>query len=181
MNRPERGATLSIGARSIIVTGRVQGVGFRPFVFRMAERFNLGGWVRNGSGKVHIHVEGAHDDLMRFEASLVADAPPLARPRLAESREANLKGVCGFEILASEGGENADIHLPPDLFCCEACVAEMEAPSERRYRYPFTNCTQCGPRYTIIEALPYDRPNTSMAGFAKAGRLSVPVTFRLRR
>ncbi len=96
-----------------------------------------------------------------------AQAPPLARPHLESiGARPRSRGWRNFEILASEAAEGADIHLPPDLFCCEECLAEMATPGERRHRYPFTNCTQCGPRYTIISALPYDRPATSMAGFA---------------
>lgn len=152
-------------ARLIEVSGRVQGVGFRPFVYRIAEAFNLTGRVRNGAGRVLIHAEGSAADIVAFERALLADAPPLARPHLEASREANVEGAHDFRIEPSKDAETADIHLPPDLFCCDDCLTEMLSPAERRHRYPFTNCTQCGPRYTIIEALPYDRPNTSMAGF----------------
>lgn len=156
----------TITAREITVAGRVQGVGFRPFVYRVAARLGLGGSVANRSGLVVIHAEGAADALAEFEAALIAEAPPLARPRLASSVGCAASGARGFRIEESGTSETADIHLPPDLFCCPDCLAEMQTPSERRYRYPFTNCTQCGPRYTIIRALPYDRGNTSMAGFA---------------
>ena len=157
-------------ARRIVVGGRVQGVGFRPFAYRLACALDLAGWVRNGAGQVVIHVEGAAADVGRFEARLISDAPPLARPRLASAAAADVEGACDFLILASEEAQDADVHLPPDLFCCDLCAEELRNPSERRYRYPFTNCTQCGPRYTIIEALPYDRSNTSMAGFALCPR-----------
>ena len=156
----------ALAARRIEVSGRVQGVGFRPFVYRIARACHVNGWVRNGSGRVLIHVEGRPADLARFESRLSAQAPPLARPRLETSADVAPAGMRDFRILASEEAETADIHLPPDLFCCDDCLAEMQTPAARRYRYPFTNCTQCGPRYTIIETLPYDRPNTSMAGFA---------------
>ncbi|MDE2349570.1 MAG: acylphosphatase, partial [Gammaproteobacteria bacterium] len=157
-------------ARRIVVGGQVQGVGFRPFAYRLARSLDLAGWVRNGAGQVIIHVEGAPADLLRFESLLIDDAPPLARPRLADAREADVEGAHEFLILASDCAEGSDVHVPPDLYCCDLCAAELRDPSARRYRYPFTNCTQCGPRYTIIAALPYDRANTSMAGFALCPR-----------
>jgi hydrogenase maturation protein HypF len=152
------------------ISGRVQGVGFRPFVYRMAHGFHLNGWVRNGSGRVLIHIEGRREDIARFEKVLIADAPPLARPHLEASHEVIAEGATDFQILASEAAEQPDVHLPPDLFCCDDCVRELQDTSERRFRYAFTNCTQCGPRYTIIAELPYDRPKTSMAGFALCPR-----------
>ncbi len=104
--------------------------------------------------------------------ALTDEAPPLARPHLESARSGRARSRArDFRILASDAGGHADIHLPPDLFCCDDCLAELQSPAERRYRYPFTNCTQCGPRYTIIAALPYDRPNTTMAGFRSLPRL----------
>lgn len=152
-------------ARRIVLAGRVQGVGFRPFIHRLAARFDLSGRVWNGAGKVTIHVEGAAERLTGFEMALIEEAPSLARPRIAAIEEVAIEGACGFRIVASAADEAPEVHLPPDLFCCEDCLSELNSPTERRYRYPFTNCTQCGPRYTIISALPYDRPNTSMAKF----------------
>ncbi|MGB5559885.1 MAG: acylphosphatase, partial [Paracoccaceae bacterium] len=167
LNAHDADAGSALKARDIVVTGRVQGVGFRPFVYRLAHRFGLTGGVSNVAGQVVIHVEGADDDIARFETALTCDAPPLARPLLASSAWGVVCGSGAFVINASASPVgNPDVHLPPDLFCCADCVAEMQTPSERRYRYPFTNCTQCGPRYTIIRALPYDRSATSMAGFA---------------
>lgn len=155
----------ALSARRFVVGGRVQGVGFRPFVYRIARETALNGWVRNDAGRVIIHVEGGPTNIARFETALTAEAPPLARPHLVASEPATLEDATDFRILASDTAERADVHLPADLFCCDDCVEELQSPSTRRFRYPFTNCTQCGPRYTIIEALPYDRPNTSMAGF----------------
>lgn len=152
-------------ARRITVSGRVQGVGYRPFVYRRAVELGLTGWVLNGSGQVTIHVEGASSAIARFETDLVEKAPPLARPRLAESIADRIEPFSAFEIRQSAADARPDIHLPPDLFCCDDCLAEMRDPSERRFGYAFTNCTQCGPRYTIIERMPYDRPHTSMADF----------------
>lgn len=156
----------ALQARRLVLTGRVQGVGFRPFVYRFAQQFRLKGWVRNSAGRVLIHVEGSAADLDTFAKSLTADPPPLAKPRVATLDDAAFEGYADFRILASAAAGPADIHLPPDLFCCDDCLAELLSPSERRHRYPFTNCTQCGPRYTIIASLPYDRAATSMAGFA---------------
>ena len=149
----------------MVLAGRVQGVGFRPFVLRQAASHGLRGWVRNGAGRVEIHAEGLEAALAGFEAALIAEAPPLSRPCLAQSRTVPEEGFGAFAIIESEAGGIPDNHLPPDLFCCDDCLAELGDPAARRYRYAFTNCTQCGPRYTIISALPYDRPLTSMAGF----------------
>ncbi len=152
-------------ARRIVVTGRVQGVGFRPFVYNKAHELGITGTVLNGSGKVFIHAEGPAASLDQLERALTKDAPPLARPHLAESNPDILTGATSFRILASSSTGEAEIHVPPDLYTCDDCVQELTDPAERRHAYPFINCTQCGPRYTIITAMPYDRPNTSMAGF----------------
>jgi hydrogenase maturation protein HypF len=167
MNRHQRDidSAAITAARRIVVSGRVQGVGFRPFIYRIARAFDLSGWVRNGPGRVVIHVEGKPAHIVQFENAVTTQAPPLARPHLAASAAASVVGAGDFRIIASDTAEHADVHLPADLFCCDDCVEELQDPSARRFRYPFLNCTQCGPRYTIIKALPYDRPNTSMAGF----------------
>ncbi len=157
-------------ARQIVIGGRVQGVGFRPFVYRMAARFGLSGRVRNGPGQVVIHVEGDAQAIIDFQRALISTAPPLAEPYLKSTTEAVVEDTHGFRIEASEDVAAADVHLPPDMFCCADCLAEMRDPAERRFGYAFTNCTQCGPRYTIIKALPYDRPSTSMAGFTLCPR-----------
>jgi len=165
-NLSEPAAEPAVAAREITVFGRVQGVGFRPFVYRIAHRLGVRGSVVNRAGTVLIHVEGPADAIARFEAALIAEAPPLARPHLASSQDCASQGAEAFSIRHSEASGGGDIHLPPDLFCCPDCIAELQSPEERRHRYPFTNCTQCGPRYTIIRSLPYDRANTAMAGFA---------------
>ncbi len=157
-------------ARQIVIGGRVQGVGFRPFVYRMAARYGLSGRVQNGPGQVVIHVEGDAQAITDFERALVNAAPPLAEPHLKSATATAVEDAHGFHIDASEEGAAADVHLPPDMFCCADCLAEMRDPAERRFGYAFTNCTQCGPRYTIIKALPYDRPKTSMAGFTLCPR-----------
>lgn len=151
-------------ARRITVSGRVQGVGFRPFVYRLAQEMNIKGWVLNSAGRVIIHAEG--QSLAAFARRLVSDAPPLARPVLETSTATEPERHAHFEIHHSETLGEADVHVPPDLFCCDDCLKELDDPTERRHAYAFTNCTQCGPRYTIIASLPYDRPNTAMAGFS---------------
>lgn len=153
-------------ARRWTVEGRVQGVGFRPFVYRLAHAHGLDGWVQNSGGVVHIHGEGSARALAGFEQDLIARAPPLARPRLAAAQPAACEdAAAGFRIIGSAAEASARIHVPPDQFACDDCLAEMRDPQARRHRYPFINCTQCGPRYTIIRAMPYDRPNTTMADF----------------
>lgn len=152
-------------ARCWTLTGQVQGVGFRPFVYRLAHELGLAGWVRNRLGEVEILAEGDAAALDRFAQALIAEAPPLARPGIAGVRTLAPSGLSGFEIRASAATEKPRIHVPPDYFACPDCLREVDDPDDRRHGYPFTNCTQCGPRYTLIERLPYDRPNTSMAGF----------------
>lgn len=149
----------------IVITGRVQGVGFRPFVSRLAHEFGLAGWVLNRSGQVEIWVEGSCEALTVFKSALLNRAPPLAQPECPQISSVVPLGLSGFTIEASEAGDNTDAHIPPDHFVCNDCLAEMQNLAERRYRYPFINCTQCGPRYTLIDCLPYDRPNTAMADF----------------
>lgn len=147
--------------------GVVQGVGFRPFVHRLAYDVGVGGQVCNAAGTVLIEVEGEGAALDAFAQRLLVEAPPLSRPELRGSvREAVAVARGGFAILESQSGHEADIHLPPDTHLCNDCRRELFDPADRRYRYPFINCTQCGPRYTLIAALPYDRARTTMRDFA---------------
>lgn len=152
-------------ARRWLVTGRVQGVGFRPFVFRLAQRFGLPGRVQNLAGQVLIEAEGETAVLDAFGAALLSDAPPLAQAEMIRAERIAYRRLEHFEIMPSATAA-AQIHMPPDYFMCADCRREMQTTHERRYRYPFINCTQCGPRYTLITQLPYDRANTTMAGFA---------------
>jgi hydrogenase maturation protein HypF len=147
------------------VAGRVQGVGFRPFVYRLARQHGLTGWVQNCVGEVEIHTQGDSASQDSFGAELIAAPPPLAQPHLVTVEQVSAKLFDDFSIRASDSGGHVRIYVPPDFFACEDCLAELNDPADRRYRYPFINCTQCGPRYTLIRALPYDRPNTSMANF----------------
>lgn len=153
-------------ARFITISGRVQGVGFRPFVYRLAHRHGITGWVRNANGAVEIHAEGQPAQLQRFSDALLNDAPPLSAPARLSSENCPPEAAHAFSILDSQSRNAADIHVPADGFVCADCLAELHDPANRRHRYPFINCTQCGPRYTLITALPYDRPNTSMRDFA---------------
>lgn len=152
-------------ARLLTVSGRVQGVGFRPFVNRLALKLGLSGWVRNVTGQVEIFVQGKEEALVHFQRLLIDEAPPLARPQGLAIQPAAVQTIAGFRILHSEARGEARNHIPPDYYICNDCLDEMQDPAQRRYRYPFINCTQCGPRYTLIDRLPYDRPNTSMAAF----------------
>ncbi len=154
-----------VTARRIRVQGRVQGVGFRPFVYRLALRYGLHGHVQNQLGEVEILAAGSPHALERFLSDLVDCAPPLSAPQLADVVEVAPPPADRFEIIDSRANADAQVFVPPDYFMCDDCRRELEDPTDRRFAYPFINCTQCGPRYTLIEALPYDRPNTSMAGF----------------
>jgi hydrogenase maturation protein HypF len=152
-------------AARLDVTGVVQGVGFRPFVHRLAERHGLAGWVRNAAGAVQIELEGSDAGIAEFLVALRRDAPPLARIEQLTMARIAPAGRVGFTIRASS--QEADRRLPvsPDVALCAACQAELFDPANRRYRYPFITCTDCGPRYTVIDAMPYDRERTSMRVF----------------
>ncbi|MEE4639988.1 MAG: carbamoyltransferase HypF [Wenzhouxiangella sp.] len=155
----------TLPVRRVTVAGRVQGVGFRPFVYRLAHELNLTGWVYNASGVVEVAIQGPADQLDAFARDVIGRAPPLARPELLRNEPADWEDFQAFEIRASQSAAEPEIHVPPDQFMCDDCLAEVSDTAERRYRYPFINCTQCGPRYTIIRALPYDRPNTTLRDF----------------
>jgi len=149
----------------ISVWGVVQGVGFRPFVYRLAREHNLKGWVRNTSGNVEIEVEGAEESLENFLGDLEAKAPPMARIEKVEATFYPPRGYTQFEICESLSQEGKYQLVSPDIATCEDCKRELFCPTDRRFRYPFTNCTNCGPRFTIIEDIPYDRPKTTMRKF----------------
>jgi len=152
-------------ARRVSVRGVVQGVGFRPFVWRLAERHGLTGWVRNADGVVEIHLEGSPGSLDAFVTELGDAPPPLAVVEDVSWRPEDVHGFPGFDVDVSVEGAAGDRLVPPDAATCDACLRELLDPDDRRYRYPFINCTDCGPRFTIIEALPYDRARTSMRNF----------------
>ena len=147
------------------VRGVVQGVGFRPFVYRLAQQYDLKGWVRNTSGNVEIEVEGNEEALNKFLSELKFKAPPMSRIEAIEVSFQPPKGFTKFKICESLSQEGRYQLISPDIATCEDCKREIFCPTDRRFRYPFTNCTNCGPRFTIIEDIPYDRPKTTMRKF----------------
>lgn len=148
------------------ISGAVQGVGFRPFVYRLAVELALCGWVINDTRGVFIEVEGDRTRLQEFLHRLSAETPPNARITQIVHDWLPPTGDNTFEIRHSDSAGARQVIILPDLATCPDCLAELFDPANRRHRYPFTNCTNCGPRFTIVEALPYDRPNTTMRGFA---------------
>lgn len=151
--------------RRFLIEGIVQGVGFRPFVHRQAARLGLNGWARNTAAGLELELEGSAPALDDFLHTLRTAPPPLAVIEEIRTEELAPTGETGFAILPSRQGAAATL-ISPDLAPCGACLAEMNDPQGRRYRYPFINCTDCGPRFSIIRRLPYDRPATTMASFA---------------
>ncbi|MHB9149622.1 MAG: carbamoyltransferase HypF [Thermoleophilia bacterium] len=147
------------------VTGAVQGVGFRPFVHALATSLSLAGRVRNDPFGVEIVVEGPPATLEAFVRRLVDDAPPLSLVEAVTAEKIEPAGMTGFSIAQSSGGAHSDTYVTADAATCPDCLRELFDPCNRRYRYPFINCTACGPRYTITRAIPYDRPSTTMASF----------------
>ncbi len=155
---------MAIGRR-LHITGVVQGVGFRPHVFALAARHGLAGWVRNSSSGVDIHVEGPEQGVEAFVNDLRAGGPPLARVDRVTVAECPTEALAQFTILSSVEEAGAYLPVSPDMATCPDCLREMRDPADRRYRYPFINCTNCGPRFTILRDIPYDRPLTTMASF----------------
>ncbi len=151
--------------RRFDVTGVVQGVGFRPFVHRLAVELGLSGFVGNDASAVFVEVEGRGTTVAEFARRLVADAPPLALVTGVSAAAVPVTYEPGFRIVPSLNGDGARTLVPADVATCAACLAELFDPEDRRYRHPFITCTDCGPRFTIIRDLPYDRPATTMAGF----------------
>src|SRR5579862_3967502 len=152
--------------KSIRVRGVVQGVGLRPFVSRLASNAGLAGLVRNDVEGVWIEVEGAPAAIDGFERALVRGAPPLARIDAVEVFAAAPRGDASFRIEAGDVTERrAQAIVPADAAVCAACVAEMRDPTNRRHLYPFMNCTDCGPRFTIVRDVPYERAATTMDAF----------------
>ncbi len=149
----------------IFVRGAVQGVGFRPFIFRLARDLDLKGWVSNSPQGVTIEVEGLPEPLRSFILRIENEKPPMASIHSMESAYFDALGFAEFAIRKSETNGQKTAIVLPDIATCPDCLAEVLDPRNRRYLYPFTNCTNCGPRYSIIDSLPYDRPNTTMRGF----------------
>jgi hydrogenase maturation protein HypF len=157
--------------RAVInVRGVVQGVGFRPFVYRLAAAHHLSGWVRNTSGKVEIEVEGDKTAIQQFLDELATHSPPMAHIEDIQTKFSSPQGYTDFRIQDSVSNTNQYQLVSPDIATCDECREEIFNPSNRRFHYAFTNCTNCGPRFTIIEDIPYDRPNTTMREFKMCPR-----------
>lgn len=149
----------------IDASGLVQGVGFRPFVYRLATRSKLTGWVRNTAGGAEIEVEGPRERIDGFLRALRDELPSIARIDQLTSLQIDLSGDIDFGVLESDAAGKRSASVLPDIATCHDCLTELFDPANRRYRYPFTNCTNCGPRYSIMEAIPYDRESTTMKSF----------------
>ena len=156
--------------RRIAIRGTVQGVGFRPWVYRVAREAHVSGRVRNDTGGVTIEAFGAAEDVRRFVDGLTAAAPAAAVIDELRTEAIPYEAARGFSIVASEASDAVRVSIPPDLPVCPQCLAEIGDSADRRFHYPFTNCTGCGPRFTIATATPYDRPNTTMAAFRMCPR-----------
>src|SRR5579863_6818144 len=151
--------------RQIEVSGIVQGVGFRPYIFRLASSRRLNGTICNTSAGVTIEVQGPAETVRDFVEHLPAEAPPLARITGFAIHELPCNGDRDFRIVHSKDGEEVHTLISPDVAICPDCLRELFDPRDRRHGYPFINCTNCGPRFTIVRDIPYDRPRTSMAAF----------------
>src|SRR6266699_2076444 len=161
---------VSLGQRTlqrwhIIVSGMVQGVGFRPFVYSQALRWGLTGFVLNNSLGVTIEVEGTIQALEDFQRALYEETPPLARIVSLTVESVPVRHETSFVILQSEAGPERRALISSDTAICDDCLRELFDPADRRYRYPFINCTNCGPRFTIVQDVPYDREKTTMQVF----------------
>jgi len=167
--RPAGASPGEVAVRAVEVTveGVVQGVGFRPFVHRLALRHHIAGWVRNEAGAVRVVAQGTPAEVGAFLAELRGDIPPLARIRSFEVRDVPPRALEGFRVLRSRTSPVGRLPVSPDVAVCPACAAEMGDPTNRRYRYPFITCTDCGPRFTVIESMPYDRERSTMRAFAQ--------------
>jgi hydrogenase maturation protein HypF len=152
-------------AKRLKVNGIVQGVGFRPFIFQLAGQYGLKGEVANTSSGVSIHIEGLAEQIASFESDLSAKSPPLSYVVEINGQTDIVRNYAGFTIAKSKGEDKTSTLISPDVSVCGDCLAELLDPDDRRHHYPFINCTNCGPRYTIIDDIPYDRPKTSMRHF----------------
>ncbi len=157
-------------ARRLEASGIVQGVGFRPFVYQLAKKYHLKGDVANTSSGVTIYVEGALSNIESFSRDLAQKNPPLSCITKISVHPEAVKNTNGFTIAKSKNSTGKSALISPDVSVCDDCLRELFDPADRRYQYPFINCTNCGPRYTIIDDIPYDRPKTSMKHFKMCKR-----------
>ncbi|MCK5794827.1 MAG: acylphosphatase, partial [Anaerolineales bacterium] len=155
-----------LSAYRILINGIVQGVGFRPFIYNLAIRYDLKGWVKNTSEGVVIEVSGSKSELDSFLSCIISEAPPLSKIDSLRYESIPSDGYAAFHIQHSQVIEGGFQPISPDVSICDDCLRELFTPEDFRYRYPFINCTNCGPRFTIIKDIPYDRPKTSMADFS---------------
>ena len=156
---------MTLRTRHIHINGIVQGVGFRPFIYNLALDHQLTGWVRNSANGIDIEISGNEDNQEHFIKAIHQSAPPLAQIDTLKVFETKQQEFLEFKILSSQDQASDFIPISPDIAICSQCRAELFDPQDRRYKYPFINCTNCGPRYSIIKNIPYDRPNTTMSGF----------------
>ncbi|MGA2403854.1 MAG: carbamoyltransferase HypF, partial [Syntrophobacteraceae bacterium] len=164
--QPQSAPAGETGRRVLVkVRGIVQGVGFRPFIYQLARRCGLNGWVRNQSDGVEIEAAGPAESVRDFIRSISSESPPLARIVTVETTDLPYQSIEGFSIISSRALQSRSTLISPDVCTCRDCLREVLDPRDRRFRYPFTNCTNCGPRYTIIKDIPYDRDKTTMAHF----------------
>ncbi|MDQ1276315.1 MAG: hydrogenase maturation protein HypF, partial [Euryarchaeota archaeon] len=168
-------------ARLLHVTGTVQGVGFRPFIYQLAKAHRLSGYVKNLGNYVEILIEGGRENVLNFLDDLPKKKPPLARIKEIKVDTIPFSGYSEFIIIHSEPGTFENSIIPPDTAICEQCRSEIFDPSSRYYHYPFTVCTNCGPRYTTVRTLPYDRENTTMVDFSLCKECEVEYTDPLNR
>ncbi|MFH2091201.1 MAG: acylphosphatase [Pseudomonadota bacterium] len=154
-----------MSAKKIKINGVVQGVGFRPFLFVLAKKHHLNGEVSNTDDGVHIFVEGQLDNIHRFIHDIHSEKPLLSAITNIQVKDAQPQNCSLFKIVKSQGSQNRSTLISPDVAVCKDCLSELNDPNDRRHEYPFINCTHCGPRYTIIKDIPYDRPKTSMNPF----------------
>ena len=150
-------------ARKVLTQGIVQGVGFRPYVYRLASDLNLKGYVRNLGNVVEIIIEGENAEL--FIERLPDELPPIAKIDSMIIEDIEAKDYSNFEIIESGDAYSGISVIPPDIAICDKCLEEIRNPNDRRYKYPFNACTDCGPRFTVIESVPYDRVRTTMEEF----------------
>jgi len=154
-----------VARKRIQIRGVVQGVGFRPFVYRIAQRLDIRGYILNSSEGVVIEAEADEDAVQQFVTALTSEAPSLAKIDAMEVSSIDPTGEDRFTVHDSAAIAGRFALVPPDVATCDDCIRDFTTPGNMRYRYPFTNCTNCGPRYTIIRDVPYDRPNTTMDEF----------------
>ena len=163
MNDQKQSTKSVLKSQKIIIHGRVQGVGFRPFIYNLAHQNSLDGWIKNTHNGVEIHVTGLDKNHQKFIELIQTNAPQHSVIRSIEVEDIQLNTFLDFEILPSKEGTENQIELTPDFGVCDICVEEIFNHSNSRLNYAFTTCTQCGPRYSIIEQLPFDRHTTSMS------------------